>query len=164
MLAEAARQPIAQIPPLPGITEGLRVVDDPLAGQLFLQANATLDGRIDLLDDLVGVGWRLISIDQAVASTIPPQLARWFAELGGNVITIGPSGTVQDTDGAYRDWFNRHDVTTVLQRPDFHVFGTVRTPTDPAALLEQARSMLAPAVQRPAHDEGHDRHIEASTS
>jgi 2-polyprenyl-6-methoxyphenol hydroxylase-like FAD-dependent oxidoreductase len=164
MLAEAARQPIAQIPPLPGITEGLRVVDDPLAGQLFLQANATLDGRIDLLDDLVGVGWRLISIDQAVASTIPPQLARWFAELGGNVITIGPSGTVQDTDGAYRDWFNRHDVTTVLQRPDFHVFGTVRTPTDPAALIEQARSMLAPAVQRPAHDEGHDRHIEASTS
>ena len=164
MLAEAARQPIAQIPPLPGITDGVRLVDDPLAGQLFLQANATLDGRTDLLDDLVGVGWRLISIDQAVASAIPPELARWFAELGGNVITIGPSGTVQDTDGAYRDWFSRHDVTTVLQRPDFHVFGTVRTPTDAGALLEQARSRIAPGVQHPAHDEGHDRHIEASTS
>ena len=48
MLAEAARHPIAQIPPLPGITDGVRLVDDPLAGQLFLQANATLDGRTDL--------------------------------------------------------------------------------------------------------------------
>ena len=164
MLAEAARQPIAQIPPLPGITDGVRLVDDPLAGQLFLQANATLDGRTDLLDDLVGVGWRLISIDQAVASAIPAELARWFTELGGNVITIGPSGTVQDTDGTYRDWFSRHDVTTVLQRPDFHVFGTARTPTDAGALLEQARSTIAPGVQHPADDEGHDRHVEASTS
>ena len=147
MLAEAARQPIAKIPPLPGITEGVRLVDDPLAGQLFLQANATLDGRTALLDDLVGVGWRLISIDQAVAGAVPPELARWFADLGGNLITIGPSGTVQDTDGTYREWFSRHDVTTVLQRPDFHVFGTVRRPTDAGALLEQARSMIAPGTQ-----------------
>ena len=121
----------------------------PSPGSSFLQANATLDGRTDLLDDLVGVGWRLISIDQAVASTIPPELAQWFAELGGNVITIGPSGTVQDTDGTYRDWFSRHDVTTVLQRPDFHVFGTVRTPTHTGALLEQAALEDAPGVQAP---------------
>jgi hypothetical protein len=71
---------------------------------------------------------------------------------------------VQDTDGAYRDWFSRHDVTTVLQRPDFHVFGTGRTPTDAGALLEQARSTIAAGVQHPAHDVGHDRRSEASRS
>ena len=120
MLAEAARQPIAEIPPLPGITDGVRLVDDPLAGQLFLQANATLDGRTDLLDDLIGVGWRLISIDQGVASAIPPELARWFAELGGKVITIGPSGTVQDTDSEDLDLVpppRRHDGVAAARLP-----------------------------------------------
>jgi hypothetical protein len=39
-----------------------------------------------------------------------------------------------------------------LQRPDFHVFGTVRTPSDAGALLEQARSTIAPGVQHSVHD------------
>jgi hypothetical protein len=73
-------------------------------------------------------------------TSLPAGDAKWFSELGGRVVAIGTE--VEDVDGTYTAWFADHGVTTVLQRPDFYVFGTAGDAADAAALLGSLRTML----------------------
>lgn len=102
---------VADAPPMPGITDGL-VADTAHAGTLFPQPR--IDGR--WFDDVHGAGWRLVT-DRHDALAPDPELAAWFATVGGAVVTL-PAGTDD------RGWFERHDVRWALQRPDFHLYGT----------------------------------------
>jgi 2-polyprenyl-6-methoxyphenol hydroxylase-like FAD-dependent oxidoreductase len=142
MIEQASHGHDTEIPPLPGIAEGVRLDDDTLAGQLFLQARATLAGQTARLDDLVGTGWRLVTIDPKSVSTIDPDTASWFSDIGGRVVTLGTDGELDDSDGAYHDWFTRHNVTVVLQRPDFYIFGAGCVADDADRLLQAARRTL----------------------
>ena len=44
--------------------------------------------------------------------------------------------------GSYAKWFDENGVGVVLQRPDFHVFGTAPTVDGTAALVDRLRSAL----------------------
>jgi 2-polyprenyl-6-methoxyphenol hydroxylase-like FAD-dependent oxidoreductase len=133
---------LTEIPPFPAITEGIVLPGTPAAGELFLQADVEVDGTRGRFDDVVGAGWRLVTIAEP---TLDDEIARWFAAIGGRVVTMGcGSSPVRDVDGAYGKWFADHGVVAALQRPDFALFGTAtesaRIPTVLHALRDSLRS------------------------
>jgi hypothetical protein len=120
----------ATAPPLPGIEGGVTDAGSPHAGSLFVQGTA--GGR--RFDDVHGAGWRLVTIGP---EPIDRSTSRWFASIGGRVVTV--SGD----DPVYGRWFSEHDATAALQRPDFHLYGTAASQAETAALVEHLRTRLA---------------------
>jgi 2-polyprenyl-6-methoxyphenol hydroxylase-like FAD-dependent oxidoreductase len=113
---------ITEVPPFPGIADGVVLSGSPHAGELFLQADLAHNGTRARFDDVVGAGWRLVTI--ADPAEIDHDLVEWFGRIGGRIVPIDANPEVVDIDGAYRKWFADHDATTALQRPDFSLFGT----------------------------------------
>ena len=130
-------------PPLPGIVDGIVRADDAHAGSLFVQGRVAVAGAEPLrLDDVVGAGWRLVAFGAAAARVaLDAELAHWFAALGGEVVRIDPAA---DVDGTYAAWFAAAGVAAVLQRPDFHVFGSAAGPDDVGPLVADLRAAVAP--------------------
>ena len=126
-------------PPLPGIGNGIVSPGDPLAGELFIQGRVTGGGGAALFDDVWRSGWRLVSMDEAVAASISADDLEWFAGLGGTVVTVTAG---DDVDGTYGTWFAEHDVIAALQRPDFVLFGAAPTLREVEPLLESLRGTL----------------------
>ena len=133
LMAGGAERPPTESPPLPGLTTGL-LFASPGAGELGLQAPVAFGGEATLLDEAVGLGWRLLCSDGP--DQVDPELARFFADLDGMVVDLGPG---RDVDGAYTRWFDDLGATAVLQRPDGYVFGSG---TDPELLLESLQRQL----------------------
>ncbi|GEE00798.1 3-(3-hydroxyphenyl)propionate hydroxylase [Gordonia spumicola] len=124
-------------PPIPPIGGGvgLRTVDGdaaPQAGEVAPQGVVTIDGRTELLDDVVGYGFHLVStlpIDEVLTAE---QSAR-LAELGVIEVKLGD---VVDADGTYRDYFEKWSATSLISRPDGYVFGLADSADDLRALVD----------------------------
>src|SRR5262249_21947027 len=129
--------------PTPAIGPGLLVDGDPLAGHLFLQGEVRRGETTGRFDDVVGRGFTLVSPVGDPARGLAPELAAFFASIGGISAHVGPGGSVHDEHGTYARWFAEHGVAVVLQRPDFHVFGRAATIDGTAALVGRLRSALA---------------------
>jgi 2-polyprenyl-6-methoxyphenol hydroxylase-like FAD-dependent oxidoreductase len=130
---------VTDIPPFPGVNAGIVLQGSPKAGELFLQADVERDGVRSRFDDAVGAGWRLVT-NGPVA--LDPELAEWFAGIGGAVVAVGGSAELADADGAYGTWFTEHAVAAALQRPDFVVFGTAEDASRTAELVQSLRDAL----------------------
>jgi 2-polyprenyl-6-methoxyphenol hydroxylase-like FAD-dependent oxidoreductase len=150
--AEAAARDAAMIagakqtgpqPPLPApaIGPGLLLDGDPHAGQLFLQGVVRKGGITGRFDELVGRGWTLLATAGDPSAHLAPELQAYLASLGGLCAQVGPNGPVQDVNGSYSKWLADHGTAVVLQRPDFHVFGT-------APKLEGAGHLVSALRQR----------------
>jgi hypothetical protein len=126
------------IPDLPGPDTGMVHPTSPWAGHLFVQG--TIDGR--RFDDIIGVGWRLVTIDAAGsdAAGIDPGGQRWFESIGGRIVTL------TEPDAVYGRWFTEHATRWALQRPDFRLYGTATTTTDADELLAHLRRHLAQPI------------------
>ncbi len=151
--AEAAARDAAMIaavkergptPPLPtpAIGPGLLVDGDPLAGHLFPQGEVRRGAATGRFDDVVGRGFTLVSPVADPASRLAPELAAFFASLGGVSAHVAPGGPVHDLHGTYARWFADNGVGVVLNRPDFHVFGTAPAIDGAATLVGRLRSAL----------------------
>jgi flavoprotein hydroxylase len=140
----AAAREMGYTPPLPApaIGPGLGLAGDPLAGHLFLQGRVRCGGVTGRFDDVVGRGFTLLSPVADPASRLDPELRAAFVSLPGTSAHIGADGPVQDVDASYARWFAQHGVGVVLQRPDFHIFGTASTIDGTAALVAQLRAAL----------------------
>jgi 2-polyprenyl-6-methoxyphenol hydroxylase-like FAD-dependent oxidoreductase len=139
--AASASGPI-ETPPLPPLGPGATRPGDPHAGELALQAVVSQGGQVGRFDDVAGPGWWLLGRDRDPAADLPPALAAWWAGIGGRNGHVGPGAPIDDVDGAYRRWFDELDAAVVLQRPDFHLFGT--GPADEApALVDDLRAILS---------------------
>lgn len=136
-MAQSGAQPV---PAMPGLSGGVVADGDPLAGSLFVQGRVASGGRCARFDDVVGAGWRLLSLDTGLAGSLPTAEVAWFEDLGGRVVTLGVD--VEDVDGTYKSWGNDHGVSAVLQRPDFYVFGTATDSPGAAGLLTGLRAAL----------------------
>jgi len=130
------------VPPLPGVTTGVVRAGDPLAGRLFVQGRvATADGSEPaLFDDVAGAGWRLVTT-VPLAVELPDDLTKWFAGIGGRVVTVAGA---DDVDGTYARWAAEHGVVAALQRPDFHLYGAAGDEAGVAPLLADLRAALGP--------------------
>ena len=133
------------IPDMPGVSGGIISPGDPVAGSLFVQGRVRIGDRTARFDDLLGPGWRMITLDRELPTSLPAGDAKWFSELGGRIVAMGTE--VEDVDGTYKAWFADHGVTTVLQRPDFYVFGAAGDAADAAALVSSLRTMVSSACE-----------------
>jgi flavoprotein hydroxylase len=154
--AEAAARDAAMIaaakdrgptPPLPApsLGPGLLAAGDALAGHLFVQGEVVHGGIRGRFDDIVGRGFVLVSPAADPLERLTPDLAAFFASLGGIGAHVGPGGPVDDVHGSYARWFRDHGVAVVLQRPDFHVFGARAKVDGAAGLVRELRDALAAA-------------------
>jgi 2-polyprenyl-6-methoxyphenol hydroxylase-like FAD-dependent oxidoreductase len=141
LMAQAAGGGVQPVPPLPGIDTGIVARGDPLAGTLFVQ------GRVDdplrgvcLMDDAVGAGWRLVTVRAEPIDALAGDLGAWFRSIGGDVVTVA---SASDVDGTYARWFAENGCSAVLQRPDFHLYGSAATSEDVAPLLAALQASLA---------------------
>lgn len=130
MMAGVTDEP-APNPDLPGIAAGL-IDDSPAAGALFVQG--TIGGQP--FDDVVGVGWRIVT---PFAVDLDGPTSDWFSSIGGAVIVVDP---IDPTSPDTSRWFASHGPIAVLQRPDFHVYGTAADAEALALLLARLRSDL----------------------
>ncbi len=109
--------------------------DHALAGTQIIQPFVEIpeDRRI-LLDDAVGAGFTLIQ-----STPIPSPDTSWFKEeLGGAVFTI--SEDFRDLDGKLASYFETHDVSQILVRPDRYIFDASDGTSDLLAKLKTALS------------------------
>ncbi|HXQ22206.1 MAG TPA: bifunctional 3-(3-hydroxy-phenyl)propionate/3-hydroxycinnamic acid hydroxylase [Candidatus Acidoferrales bacterium] len=142
-MVAAVKQTGASPPlPSPAIGPGVLLAGDSLAGQLFVQATVRCGDHTGRFDDVVGRGWTLLSATHDPATQLDAHAAAFFASLGGISAHVGPDGPVHDVDGSYTRWFATHGVEVVLQRPDFHVFGTAPAAADAAELIRALRRAL----------------------
>jgi flavoprotein hydroxylase len=145
-MTEAIREGRPTTPPPPlGIGSGILRADDAHAGQLFVQGRVRYGERTGLFDDVVGRGWTLLARRHDPAAALDRETAAFFTSIGGLGARIDGAGAVQDLDGIYARWFDEADVSVVLQRPDFYVFGTARTAGGANALVADLRRALAAA-------------------
>jgi flavoprotein hydroxylase len=126
-MAAAVSDELMDAPPLPGLLAGLVHSSSEHAGAVWVQP--VVEGR--LFDDAFGAGWCLVT-NTSDADALGPGAAAWFASIDGRVITL-------DGFPACAPW--------VLQRPDFHVYGTAATADDASALLDDLRAHLTAAAR-----------------
>jgi hypothetical protein len=139
MSAGVVEGEVAEIPELPGITDGLIDRTSALAGELFLQGTVDDGSGPRLLDDVVGAGLRLVARPGATRD-LDPGLVTWFSGVGGAIVEVGAD--LADPLQQYDDWFERHGVVAALQRPDFHLYGTAATAAGVTRLLTAFRADL----------------------
>jgi 2-polyprenyl-6-methoxyphenol hydroxylase-like FAD-dependent oxidoreductase len=142
MIAAARTKGLTPPLPAPAIGPGALVDDDPLAGRLFLQGQVRRGATTGRFDDVVGCGFALLSPAGNPVSLLAPDLAVFLESIGGIGAHVAPGGLVDDVDGSYARWFAKHRVGVVLQRPDFHVFGTAPAIDGAGALVAQLRLAL----------------------
>ena len=113
-----------------------------LAGQLALQGRVEHGGRIDLFDNLFTPhGFSIVSMAGDPRSVLSAEQLGILSELRTTFTQIGVVGTTEsdtvDVDGTYADYFNRHGVQVVINRPDFYVFGAVAQLADLPSLVDR---------------------------
>jgi len=152
---------------IPGIVAGMVLPADETTenGQLMIQPDVeTVDGRVQLMDDVLGSGFRLITRTPVTDATS----AAWFSSaLSGVLVSIDDSGIAHATETSGRDtsgasqtgqaafpsfvdhsgellqWFDKHEATAVLVRPDHYIFGVANGDNGGEQLLRALRDALA---------------------
>jgi len=145
MIAAAKEDRLSAPPPPPAIGPGLLLAGDPLAGHLFIQDQVRRGQTTGLFDDVVGRGWTLLSPTCDPATQLAPELAAFFASIGGISAHVGAGSLIADVNGSYAKWFAAAGKSVVLQRPDFYVFGTASAVDGTAHLVGTLRSLLVAA-------------------
>ena len=97
---------------------GIVLAGSPGAGELFLQGEVERDGVRTRFDDVVGAGWRLVTVGPTRPSTRTWPSGSPASAGSSSPIGCGPGRWSTSTD-AYRKWFAEHGVVAALQRPDF---------------------------------------------
>lgn len=113
---------------LPRLEGGcLALVDHPARGTLFPQARLqTTDGRVALMDDVAGGGWRLVC-RRRPGMPIP----------AGVAVLALDDAPWRECDGVLDAWFGQQAVDAALVRPDHYVFGVAATSAALIDLLDQ---------------------------
>ena len=139
-------------PTVPPMTAGIFHHD--AAGQLVTpagsrapQGRVRVNGREDLLDNIVGFGFQLISslpLDDVLTEAQRTKLA----EIGAKVLVLGEDeGRVSDLGGTYTRYLEESGATALLSRPDFYVFGTADGAQATAALVDELLEQLTLASE-----------------
>jgi len=117
--------------PLPRLAAGLVQPGSPNAGQVWIQPTVA-GGHFD---DVHGAGWRLVTVDAEI-DALDEDAWQWFDSIGGRVVRLRPP------DPLAFHWLAEHDAMYVLQRPDFHLYGTATATAGVSALIDDLRARL----------------------
>jgi flavoprotein hydroxylase len=139
MIGEARGRTAPVDAPLPPLGPGCFA--DGAARELFVQDVVRRRGVTGRFDDVVGRGFALIS--PAGEPTLDPELAAWFASIGGFTAHVAPGAPIEDVRGGYARWFAERGAAVALVRPDFAVFGLEKRREEAGALVHALRARLA---------------------
>jgi 2-polyprenyl-6-methoxyphenol hydroxylase-like FAD-dependent oxidoreductase len=137
------------IPPFPGLTAGVlhRSADGTLqapVGQLSLQARVKVRGEVSRFDDLLGGGWRILTLDDPVDALLTEAQQGFAERIGARRVTLQREGDgAVDVDGAYRRHMEELHAKALIVRPDFYVFAATDSLAEVPALLDDLRRQLA---------------------
>lgn len=104
------------------------------AGERFIQPRIACCDGTQLLDDVTGGGFVLVTTPEA--GPVPEATVRALATVGGGV------HVATDAGGMLAEWLDRHLAVAVLVRPDFYVFGTAVSAMDMIALVDDLLAAL----------------------
>jgi flavoprotein hydroxylase len=126
---------------------------EPPAGAVVPQGRVSRPGVSGLFDDVVGRGFVLLTTDDPRTALDGDRLA-FLGDLGTHVVRLLPPGAEPgtaddgtDVDEVYRPYLARFGATSLLVRPDYHVFGAASGPGGAAALVDDLRDQLR-AIRR----------------
>ncbi|MGW5748512.1 bifunctional 3-(3-hydroxy-phenyl)propionate/3-hydroxycinnamic acid hydroxylase MhpA [Amycolatopsis sp. NPDC003861] len=133
VLANRRGKPAGRPEPAKPLTGGL-LHDSPGAGVVVPQGRVRVGAATGLFDDVAGRGFVLLTTEAGGSD--------FLAELGTHVVRLDEG---VDVDDVYRPFLARFGATSVLVRPDYHVFGTAG-PGGLDALVDALRNSLRTAV------------------
>jgi flavoprotein hydroxylase len=145
MIGEAREQQAPIEAPLPPLGPGCFAEGALAAGQLFVQDLVRHRGVTGRFDDVVGRGFVLASPAGNPAAALDAESAATFASLGGVSAHVAPGAAVEDVNGGYARWFEKHGAAVALVRPDFAVFGAAPQLDAASALVAALRDRLRAA-------------------
>jgi hypothetical protein len=115
-------------------------------GSLFIQGEIqTPDGaKSGLFDNVVGTGWFLYTKSaHAIEDILSETTRQRFSSLLEGRLVHFAEGGYKDVNGDYGKWFAKNGVEAVLVRPDFYIYGTVKTAEQVEQLTKTAVDYLA---------------------
>ncbi len=145
---------VAPLPPFPGLTDGMihqrSEISSGTAAGLLSVHGIVKDGEREMrFDDAVPNGFHLLLLDTNPEDVLDERSARALAQMGGRAVGITqnplkaiPGRVLLDVSGKYKRFFAEHDVTAVIVRPDYYVFGAVRDLIDVPQLVASLASHL----------------------
>nr|AXL06422.1 3-(3-hydroxyphenyl)propionate hydroxylase [uncultured bacterium] len=137
VLANRRGKPPTRPEPAKPLTGGL-LHPSPGAGEVVPQGRVHLHGRTGLFDDVAGRGFVLLTTEE-----LDERRSSFLAGLDALVVPLHDD---VDVDAVYRPYLARHRATSLLVRPDYHVFGTANGPQGLEALVDALRDRLPAAV------------------
>jgi 3-(3-hydroxy-phenyl)propionate hydroxylase len=110
------------------------------------------DGRFD---EIAGGGFQLIGWKVDPAGFLSADQREFLHSIGAVVCgvtdTAADGGFLLDIDGAYKRFCQEFDISGMIQRPDFVIFGTTGNPKEFSSLVDELRRQL---TQAPRHGYG----------
>lgn len=127
-----------------GVIQGKSGAAIAATGALSQQWPVRANDTKALFDDVAGTGWRLLTIDKALADNLDRSEQAVIEAVDAKVVVIqqGPGGDVDDVSGRYSRWFAQLGAKLILVRPDFYVFGAANDPESRRKLIDELREKL----------------------
>jgi flavoprotein hydroxylase len=145
VLANRRGKPPTRPEPAKPLTTGL-LHQRPPAGEVVSQGRVRRHGRTGLFDDVVGRGFVLLTTDDPRTTLDEDRLA-FLTELDTKVVRLLPPGSTEDgvvdVDEVYRPYLARFGATSLLVRPDYHVYGAANDPGGAKELIDDLRDRLS---------------------
>jgi len=129
-------------PPFQPLAESV-ISASPRAGELAVQPVMVTAGGPKLLDDLIGTGFRLLSIQEVRLPDLTRGARRVLESLGVTRFVVNPPNSTElprAGDDRFTKWLG--DAAFVLVRPDNYVFGSARDLIELSALLVELKRAL----------------------
>ena len=107
------------------LTAGTVHAGPPRGGELFVQGRVHANGRVALLDDVLGHGWRLLSHRPIPVGTLDAAARSVLDALEVHVAPVSRGrvpGGLLDLDAAYDEWFFKTDTQFAIERPDHYLY------------------------------------------
>lgn len=126
---------------LPRLQDGLlSATPHDARGTLFPQPWVQVDGLRKRLDGVTGNGWRLVLAAGTPAASDQQDVS------GLCVVQLGE---LAEADGLAAAWFERHECSAALVRPDNYVYGVAANAGEVAGLLDELARSLGLADAKP---------------
>jgi 3-(3-hydroxy-phenyl)propionate hydroxylase len=123
-------------------------------GTLFPQPRVLAERGTPLLDDLAGTGFRIVGAGAALPQT--PRFRALCERFHARVIRVVPDAripgnaagvdgvlSVAEADGVVAGWFDRHECSAAIVRPDHYVYGVAATADELGRQLESLAADLS---------------------
>lgn len=133
------------IPAFPYLTTGVLHRDSAghpasPAGKLAMQGRVEINGVEGRLDDLIGNGWTVLSVDEPGEAHLSSDHLDFASAIGIRFVTLGRD--VRDVEGKYRAFMEGLEVQALIVRPDFYVFSGAQSIDQVAAQLDDLKNQL----------------------